>query len=82
MGGGFHEPSNLPPGFGLIRDGVREVTASALAALKIAKHDTQSGDSENSVAAVQDASRCRGRWESLPGLGLRQSSGALTTRAG
>jgi hypothetical protein len=42
-------------------DGVREVTALAVAALKIAKHaadiasPTQSGDSEDSVAAVQDA---------------------------
>ena len=41
-------------------DGVREVTAFALAALKIPKlaADTatpQSGDSEDSVAAVQDA---------------------------
>ena len=42
-------------------DGVREVTALALAALKIPKLSadtatpTQSGDSEDSVAAVQDA---------------------------
>ena len=42
-------------------DGVREVTALALAALKIPKlaadtaTPTQSGDSEDSVAAVQDA---------------------------
>ena len=42
-------------------DGVREVTALALAALKIPKRaadtatPTQSGDSEDSVAAVQDA---------------------------
>ena len=37
-------------------DGVREVTALAVAALKIAKRAlTQSGDSEDSVAAVQDA---------------------------
>jgi len=42
-------------------DGVREVTALALAALEIPKlaadraTPTQSGDSEDSVAAVQDA---------------------------
>ena len=42
-------------------DGVREVTALALAALKIptlaasTTTPTQSGDSEDSVAAVQDA---------------------------
>ena len=37
-------------------DGVREVTAWVVAALKIAKRAlTQSGDSEDSVAAVQDA---------------------------
>ena len=42
-------------------DGVREVTALALAALKIPKRaadtlsPTQSGDSEDAVAAVQDA---------------------------
>ena len=37
-------------------DGVREVTALLVAALKIAKRAlTQSGDSEDSVAAVQDA---------------------------
>jgi hypothetical protein len=42
-------------------DGVREVTAFVLAALKIPKRavatatPTQSGDSEDSVAAVQDA---------------------------
>ena len=42
-------------------DGVREVTALAVAALKIPKRaadtatPTQSGDSEDSVAAVQDA---------------------------
>ena len=42
-------------------DGVREVTALAVTALKIPKRaadtttPTQSGDSEDSVAAVQDA---------------------------
>jgi hypothetical protein len=41
---------------------------------------SQSGDSEDSVTALQDASRCSGPRESPPGLGLRQPSGALTAR--
>ena len=55
-----HELIILPPGLGC-GEGVGEVTALVLAALKIPKLAadtatlTQSGGSEDSVAAVQDA---------------------------
>ena len=64
-------------------EGVFGVTAFALAALKIphlaayTAAPTQSGDSEDSVAAVQDASRPPRPLVTPPGLGLRQSSGAF-----
>ena len=53
-------PTEGPPGFDC-GDGVREVTALALAAIQALKftagpaNPPQSGDSEDSVAAVQDA---------------------------